>query len=453
VRPLLLIAFALLAGVAYADRFDDFVQAKMQDEKIAGLQFAVTYKGKTVMSRCYGLADVDKKTAVTKDTPFEIASVSKPIIATAVMMLWEDGKFKLDDPIGKYVKEMPLAWVDVPIRNLLSHTSGIPEFRDSDYFFQHRLEDTPFTEITKHMDTALVFDPGHQFSYSNTNYVMLGKLIEGVTGKPFTDFLKKRIFDPLGMTHTGFIGTEDHAIGYAALRSGFAANRGCSLAWAGPGSSIVSTAEDMATFDAALDGHKLIKNSTMLEMLQATSTHVGLIDYGLGWQIENLQGSAVAMHAGKMNGFASMYIRLINERISIVVLSNSSDIDGNAVTRGLLSLYLPEFSSQSTTPIVDDDPDMTTFHTKIMRDIAAGHPNMSLFSEDYKKHITEEQLTAMGGELNRGGPIRTLQIIKRTTKGAFEVYEYLMTQGQTRILVTFIMDSAGKVGGMTVAAP
>ncbi|HTQ11079.1 MAG TPA: serine hydrolase domain-containing protein, partial [Fimbriimonadaceae bacterium] len=103
---------ACFAAMAAADRFDDFVKAKMAEEKIPGLQFAVSYKGKTVMSRCYGFADVDKKTPVTANTPFEIASVSKPIVATAVMMLWEDGKFKLDDPIGKYVKEMPLAWVN-----------------------------------------------------------------------------------------------------------------------------------------------------------------------------------------------------------------------------------------------------------------------------------------------------------------------------------------------------
>ncbi len=425
----------------------------MQEEKISGLQFVVVYKGKVAMSRSYGLADVDAKKPVTKDTSFEIASVSKPLVATAVMMLIEQDKVKLDDPIGKYVKEMPLAWINVSVRNLLSHTSGIPEYRSGEFYIRHRMEETPFTEITKNMATDMVFDAGDHFSYSNTNYVLLGKLIEGVTGKPYTDFLKANIFEPLGMSATGFVGSKEHCSGYTALTRGFAANKDCSLAWAGPGASIVSNAEDMAKFDGALDSNKLVKRSTLVQMFQPTPTKLGVIDYGLGWQAEKFNGSVVGMHAGKMNGFSSMYIRLLNERISVILLSNSSDIDGNVVTRGILSLYFPELASAPMTPIVDEEPDMTQVHTQIMRDIAAGHPDMSVFSDDYKMHVSEEKLRAMGSELARGGHIRPLQVIKRYTKGKFEVYAYVMSQGQAQLLVTFFMDAKGKVAGLTIAAP
>lgn len=443
----------LVASAACADRFDDFVKTKMEEQKIPGLQFVVVYKGKAAMSRSYGLADVDAKKPVTKDTAFEIASVSKPVVATAVMMLWEQGKFKLEDPIGKYVKEMPLAWANVPIQNLLSHTSGVPEFLTGSYYLSHRKEDTPFTEITKHMTTDLKFDSGDHFSYSNTNYVLLGKLIEGITGKSYTDYLKTQIFDPLGMTATGFVGSKEHAKGYAGIGQDFVARSDSSLTWAGPGASMVSTAEDMAKFDAGLDGQKLIRTSTLAMMFQPTATRLGLMDYGMGWQAEKIGTTVVGLHAGKINGFCSMYIRLLKERVGVIVLSNSSDIDGNAITRGILSLYFPELTSQALTPMLDDDPDLTAAHLRILQNIAAGRPDMDVYTDDYKAHVTEEKLKAMGSELSRGGRIQSLQLTRKFAKGKFEAYEYLMTQGQTHLVITFFVDASGKVAGMTIVAP
>jgi CubicO group peptidase (beta-lactamase class C family) len=447
----ILLAFASLA--VRADRFDDFVRTTMDEEKIPGLQFVVVYKGKVVMSRAYGLADVEAQKPVKTDSEFEIASISKPVIATAVMMLWEQGKFKLDEPVGKYVKDMPLAWSDVPIRALLSHTSGIPDFRGSEYYFRHRQEDTPFAEITKNMSTERQFDVGDHFAYSNTNYLMLGRLIEAISGKPYTEFLQSQIFDPLGMTATGFVGRKEHVPGYGLAGGKFYAARDCSLAWAGPGSSIVSTAEDVAKFDAALQDQKLIKNATLLEMLQPTPTKLGVMDYGLGWQTARVGKTLVMSHSGKMNGFSSVFLRLPVEKISVIVLTNAGDIDGNTVTRGILGLYFPEMDPQQLTPIVDDQPETTKAHLRILLGFMSGSTDMDAFSDEYKLHVTEDKLKAMGAELSRGGRPKPLQVLARFHKGAFDVHKYLLVQGQTQLIVTFFVDEKGKVGGLTITAP
>lgn len=453
VKAIFLAFLSLAAACASGDRFDDFVQAKMADEQIPGLQFAVVYKGKVVMSRAYGLADIDKKAPVTKDTDFEIASSSKPIIATAVMMLWEQGKFRLEEPVGKYVAEIPLSWSRVPIQNLLSHTSGVPEFRGGPLFAKHRMEDTPLTEIAKSMSDELLFDVGDHFAYSNTNYVLLGKLIEAVTGKPYTEYLQAQIFDPLGMTATGFVGKKEHAQGYYAMARDYLATKDCSLAWAGAGAGIVSTAEDIAKFDIALQNQKLVKNGTLARMLEPTATRLGIMDYGLGWQVGKIGNSPVALHQGEMNGFSSMILRIVNEKISVILLTNASAIDGNTLTRGILGLYFPELDPAAPLPIVDTEPDTTHAHQRVLQSIAQGEPDMDAFTEDYKVHVGEEKLKAMGAELKRGGRIQPLQVLRRFKKGNYDVHSYLMTQGKTQMIITFMVDDKGKIGGLTITAP
>lgn len=452
-RLYLAILCLLLPFLVQADRFDEFVKTAMEEQKIPGVQFVVVFKGKVAMSRSYGFADLDKKTPVTKDTEFEIASVSKPIVATAVMMLCEQGKFKIEEPIGKYVEDMPLAWANIPIVNLLSHTSGIPDFRGGDLYFQHRMDETPFADITKGMSTDLLFNVGDHFAYSNTNYLMLGKLIEGLTGKPYTEFLQTQIFDPLGMKATGFVSKKEHCQGYVSVGKEFRPSRDCSLAWAGPGSSIVSNAEDLAKFDEALQNQKLIKNQTLIRMLQPTETKLGAMDYGLGWQIGKVGDVFMSLHSGKMNGFSSVFLRLINEKISVIVLSNANESDENTLSRGILGLYFPEMDPKKLTPIVDDDPSTTKAHQRILLSIMAEVPDMDAFTADYKAHVTEEKLKAMGAEMARGGRIRPLQVIRRYAKGQFQAHEYLVTQGKSQLLVTFFVDDKGKIGGLKVDAP
>jgi D-alanyl-D-alanine carboxypeptidase len=452
-KPLTIALVLICAITARADRFDDFIKAKMEEQKIPGVQFAVIFKGNVVMSRSYGLADLDSKKPVTKETPFQIASVSKPFVSTAAMMLWEQGKFKLEDPIGKYITDMPLAWSRVPIRNLLSHTSGVPEYRGGSLYAKHRMEETAFSEITKATPGGLVFDVGDHFAYSNTNYLLLGLLIESLTGKPYTDYLQTQILDRLGMTATGFIGKKEHAQGYLAVRDGFYPMRGCSLTWAGPGGGIVSTAEDLGKFDAALQNQTLIKNATLQKMLEPTPTRLGLIDYGFGWQTGRVGKTLMMLHSGKMNGFSSMFLRLPNERISVILLTNAEETDGNTLTRGILGLYLPEMDPQKLTPTVDDDPDTTRAHLKILLGILAVKPDMDVFTDDYKAHVGEEKLKAIGAELTRGGPIQPLQVLRRFKKNEFNGHSYLMKQGQTEMIVTLFINDKGKVAGLTITAP
>lgn len=440
----------LVARVASADSFDDLVKSKMDEGHIPGLSFAVVYKDKVVMQRSYGLADKAKAVVATGDTRFQVASLSKPIIATAVMMLVEDGKCQLSDRIGKYVQGLPESWRLVPISNLLNQTSGLPEFRSGGTFFRSSRDELSFAQMISGLPTTK-FEAGDHFEYSNTNYLLLGELISTVSKKPYTEFLRRRIFEPLGMTKTGFIGDGDAcAVGYS-MRSGYPVTS-CSRSWAGPGASIVSTAEDYAKFLVAMSTPKLLRVASLNEMLKTIETRFGKSDYGLGWGLANLNGTDVALHSGKMNGFSSIAVRLLQPQISVVVLTNADDIDGNAIARGILGCYYPDLDAKKLTPIVDDEPEITEAHAKCLRQILSGHPDMSAFTENYKAHVSEEKLKVAGAQLARGGRLQPLKVLQRYRLNPRDISVYQASIGQTQLIVTFYLLD-GKIDGLKFAAP
>jgi hypothetical protein len=154
-----------------------------------------------------------------------------------------------------------------------------------------------------------------------------------------------------------------------------------------------------------------------------------------------------------MNGFSSIYLRLIEDRISIIVLTNASEMDGNMLARGILSRYFPEMTPLDLNPIVDDEPDITWAHYKLLMDIIAGRADMSQFTDEYKVKVTEAKLKAVGTELRRNGRVEPLKVLKRFKKGAYDVHSYLMVQGGTKLILTIFVDKDGKIGGLTFAAP
>jgi D-alanyl-D-alanine carboxypeptidase len=185
-----------------SDKVDKLVQDKMYSEQIPGLAVAVFKDGKILKAQAYGFADVDSKMLATTNAVFRIGSVSKQFVATAIMMLVEEGKISLDDPVSKYLDDSPGRWKKITIRHLLTHTSGIPDIVNENIpldsgpgdFDQH-----VFKAVARR---SLHFAPGDEWRYSNSNYHLLGMIIRKVTGENYDDFLRERIFEPLGMIQT-----------------------------------------------------------------------------------------------------------------------------------------------------------------------------------------------------------------------------------------------------------
>jgi CubicO group peptidase (beta-lactamase class C family) len=216
-----------------ADEIDNYVRGEMTAQHIPGLSLCVVHNGRIVKSAVYGLADVELNVPVTGDTEFSIASMTKSITASAIMLLVQDGKLSLDDHISKYFEGLPETWQPITIRHLLSHTSGIKDhFRDYPFYpplkLDRKLEYTDEEYLKAHIDAGLNFTPGAQWAYCSSGCTLLGMMITKVTGKPYGDFFRDRIFAPLGMTRTHLISLKNiipnRAHGYqwedGALRNG-----------------------------------------------------------------------------------------------------------------------------------------------------------------------------------------------------------------------------------------
>jgi D-alanyl-D-alanine carboxypeptidase len=175
----------------------------MEKQHIPGVSLAVVRDGKVVLAKGYGLANVELSVPATTDTVYELLSVSKEFTAAAILLLVEEGKVSLDETVPKYLPDSPAAWKDVTVRHLLSHTSGITDYTDIRPFFEMIRQDASPEELMKPVkERPLDFASGTRWRYSNSNYYVLGMILERVSGKKYADFLEERIFHPLGMMAT-----------------------------------------------------------------------------------------------------------------------------------------------------------------------------------------------------------------------------------------------------------
>lgn len=334
VLGLMLIMLGALA--ARGDEVDDYVTAAMVRQHIPGLSLAIIRDSKVTKLKAYGLASVELNVPAKPETVYELASATKPFVATAIMLLLQDGKLSLEDRVCQYVEGTPEAWRSITVRQLLSHTSGIKDYLE-------RPEMTPFDlppeKIVQIAATfPLNFGPGKKWAYSNTGYVLLGMVIQKVTGKPFSTFLAERVFQPLAMA-----ATQHYEPG------GIVSNRAVGYLWLGPGgmgnaemfkymmsnrgdAGILSTVGDLAKWETALASGRLL-NATNLEAMwsPARLNDGSACEYGLGWFLKTINGHRHVFHPGGTAGSATIISRYPDDHLTIILLANG----GGAYPEGL----------------------------------------------------------------------------------------------------------------------
>jgi D-alanyl-D-alanine carboxypeptidase len=354
------------------DALDAAMQQWMTAQHMPGLAMAIVKDGQLASVRAYGLADVKTRKSVEPDTAFWLASVSKPIVATAVMMLVEEGKLRLDDPVIRYLDEKPPAWKAMTLRHLLNHSSGIPNIlTDTLTVTALRLGQTPliqheFDPGGNHSEREvlhvlaqqpLLFAPGTSERYSNSNFLVLAMVIHKVTGRPYDRFLHERIFTPLHMAHTRVYGEilPDTATGYGREK-----DRLLRLEQKQPTidhkgyacGGIVTTAPDLAQFDIALASGKLISPATFQLMCTPSLLADGSkTTAGLGFFLGGPADHPWIIHKGgwaSWGGFSSLYQHLLKEQVCIVVLTNQVPIDWSTFPQG--SVWAPYFAAPAGAP-------------------------------------------------------------------------------------------------------
>lgn len=333
---------------ARADRVDDYIKAEMEKRHIPGLSLAIVRNGEVIRAKGYGLANVESKVPATENTVFEIASVTKPITATGIMILVEEGKLDIDDEIRKHLPSLPMNWSKVTVRHLLTHTSGIPSYLSQPGFADlNRKAYSPDALVQLVAGLPLEFQPGEKVDYCNTNYILLGLIIEKLSGRTYGEFLSEKLFRPLGMTCTKLNDRTEiipnRAPGYllekGTLRNVVHTNLNNAYSTAG----LLSTVLDLAKWDVALGEGKLLKASTLKQMYTPAVLNDGtLASMSFGWGIGSTRGHPGVGHSGDMWGFSGSVIRLIDDHLSVIVLTNRSGSEAGTLAEGVLLLLVPE---------------------------------------------------------------------------------------------------------------
>lgn len=351
--PVIAVVLALLSLVALAartDRIDDYVQTRMKEFSVPSVSMAIVENGKIVKIGSYGLADVARGTKAAPETVYKIGSVSKQLIATGIMLLVQDGRLKVDDPVSRHLEGTPPSWAPITIRHLLSHTSGI--VRESPAFDPHKVKSD--AEVIKAAYAEpLRFPTGTKWEYCNVGYFALAEIITRVSGKPWTQFMDERVFKPAGMTATAPTNITPKlphsALGYDGKDNQKLADDWVALR---PSGAFLSTVEDLAKWDAVLYTEKVLTEASRREMWTAARLNDGTAtSYGFGWRVQTTEsGRQLVQHGGSLPGFTSHMTRFLNEKVTVILLSNAGDIDAGGIANGIADLYLTDKGQKTAQP-------------------------------------------------------------------------------------------------------
>lgn len=326
---------------------DARIETYMSDNNIPGGLIAVASKGKILELRTYGEANVELSVPVSADHVFEIGSISKQFVATVALQLVEEGKLSLEDPIHKYLPELPSDWVGVTVKQLLNHTSGIPDYEEIFTYDIYRLRVTPEDVIKIANGRPMDFEPGMGRYYSNTGYYLASMIVERVAGAPLGKVLKERIFAPLDMNQTRFADPEaiikGRAEGYWVNKRGELINRNATETTSTLGAGgLLSSASDMAKWDAALYGNKILSDASKDTMWTSTILPDGTdTHYGLGWNVGEDRSVKITSHSGQVAGFVAYFTRLIDDNTSIIVFMNRYRVSSGHVKDIVMDTFLP----------------------------------------------------------------------------------------------------------------
>lgn len=367
-----------VASVAAADPVDDHVRSRLAGTHVPGVSVAVVKDGRLVKAAGYGSASLELAAPASERTVYEIGSISKQFAADAILLLRDEGRLALDDPIAKYVVGTPPSWAPITLRHILTHTAGLADFDTGDIGFSYRREYTgaEFVELLGRQ--PLTFAPGTRWNYTN-GFPLLGLVVERVTGQPYTEFVRARIFAPLGLTSARFKSNTgvvpQRADGYLWKDGEYRHGETLRPQVIAANGGVLMNVVDVATWDIAMTSGRLLKPATVTEM----STPVRLADgttvsHGLGWFMDTFNGHRFGAHWGTTVTGHSAVIRRYDEGVTVIVLGNLDDagLAVDAMSKHIANLYLPGTALEGLRPVADPEATDTARLRTILGALAKG---------------------------------------------------------------------------------
>jgi len=398
-------------------RMEEVVQSYSSEKKFMGCVL-VARGNNLLLNKGYGFANLEWDIPNSPSSKFRLGSITKQFTAASILLLGERGKLKVDDPVKKYLPDAPAAWDKITLFHLLTHASGIPSFTDfPDYASLEPFPATPEKLVARFRDKPLDFQPGEKMSYSNSGYVLLGYLIEKISGESYEKFVQENIFMPLGMKDSGYDSNSaiipHRAAGYAPgpngpINAGFI-NMTVPLS----AGALYSTTEDLLRWEQGLFGGKVLSPSSLQEMTTPFKN-----DYAFGLQVHSVNGRKIIDHGGGIEGFNTMLAYYPEEKLTVIVLGN---LNGSvpqeiasklaAVVHGEKVVMPSEHKEVAVSPRLFDGyigryelvPDFVMTITREADHLflqATGQPKFQIFPEsdrDYFLKVVDAQVTFVTG--------------------------------------------------------
>jgi D-alanyl-D-alanine carboxypeptidase len=412
---------------------DAYIRGQLGPRNIVGASVALVRNGEIVFARGYGQRNRDTKAPVLETTPFAIGSVTKELTCAAMYLLAEEGKLAPTDSLAKYYPALTRA-TDITLDDLGAHVAGYRDFFPLDFAdARMRKPIEPDDLLRKYAGGPLDFEPRTRWSYSNTGYVALGRIVERVSGVRFGDFLQTRIFAPSGMTHASFAPppSADLATGYTsfAFSEPERAPRE-EEAWMHAAGAVYASATDLARWDLAFMNGQVLSSGSMKAMTTPRVLANGRsTEYGCGLQVRTEGGETVLSHGGEVSGFLAYNTFVPRLRAAVVVLVNSDQADGGGLQRELVKLVTKD---ESRVPKVSG-PSAKEAATALVEELRAGKVDRARLGDAYGEYLSEHRLATAKEKLGAYGPLTKVTLLGQSERGGMEVSRLRFTFGEKSI--------------------
>jgi D-alanyl-D-alanine carboxypeptidase len=420
-------------------KIDSDVAKVLADTGTPSASIAVLKDNQIVCVKAYGSARLDPVTAARPEMRYSIGSVSKQFLAVSILLLAEEGKLRLDDRVARYLPSLTRA-NDITIRELLSHTSGYEDYYPLDYVAPFMNRPVTADEILdRWAKKPLDFEPGTAWQYSNTNYVVAGRILEKVTGGPLWPFLEARIFKPLGMTSPMNLDTEPLAgadaagttrFGLGPLHTAAPEARG----WLFAAGELAMTPKDLAIWDQALLEGKILKPASMMEFIKTARLANGApTNYALGVSVSNADGYPRLSHGGAVSGFVSQNSVWLGQGAAVVVLTN---LDGSPAARLITDQIAPLILAEKEDPEAAQRLEQAKV---IFADLQQGKINRSILSPDADAFFTPQVLADAASSLQPLGTPTAFEQVAFGQRGGmtYRYFRLAFASGKTLMVSTF----------------
>lgn len=424
-------------------RIDKWIAAELARREVVGASLVIVYEGATILSKGYGTRVAGKSEPIDADTPFAIGSISKQLTCAALMTLADEGKLSLKDPVSKWYPNLVRA-ADITLDDLGSHMSGYRDYYPLDYLDgRMTTKIAPDDLIARYAGLPLDFEPRTRWSYSNTGFVLLGRIIEKVTGKQLGAVLEERIFSPLGMTHSS-VGSPPPgaALGHNAFMLGPTAPTAPEAdGWLMGTAGVYSSASDLAKWDLALGSGALLTEGALKQMTSPHRTIDGReMQYGCGIGLRVAGGERVLQHTGAIEGYLAYNTAVPRIRAAVILLTNDNKDVGD-LHQKIVSLVLDR---PGDIPVVPGPGPEDTARA-LIKQLQAGALDRSRLGEDLNGYFDDKRLAEAAPRLRALGEPTKITLVSRGERGAMEVTHLEIVFAKRTLQATMFRSPVGKV--------